>query len=83
MLKYIGKGSLPGIPARDLTDEEVKRYGRPEVFEYLGVPAALFDKRYSSAEDALVSTGLYRKMMKSPAKEDKSLAGPIEDKDGE
>ena len=27
MLKYNGKGWLPGIPARDLTDEEVKEYG--------------------------------------------------------
>ena len=29
MLKYIGRGSsLPGIPARDLTDDEVKRFGK-------------------------------------------------------
>jgi len=28
MLKYIGKGSwFPGIPARDLSEEEVKRLG--------------------------------------------------------
>ena len=27
MLKYIGNGFLPGIPARDLTDTEVKKYG--------------------------------------------------------
>lgn len=28
MLKYVGKGSfLPGIPARDLNDEEVSKYG--------------------------------------------------------
>ena len=27
MLKYIGTGFLPGIPARDLTDEEVKKCG--------------------------------------------------------
>ncbi len=28
MLKYIGDGTFaPGIPARDLTDEEVKEYG--------------------------------------------------------
>ena len=27
MLKFIGNGFIPGIPARDLTDEEVKKYG--------------------------------------------------------
>ena len=27
MLKFIGKGFIPGIPARDLTDDEVKKYG--------------------------------------------------------
>lgn len=28
MLKYIGKGSfIIGVPARDLTSEEVKKYG--------------------------------------------------------
>jgi len=27
MLKYIGNGSLAGIPARDLTDEEVELFG--------------------------------------------------------
>lgn len=27
MLKYIGKGFIPGIPARDLNEDEVKKYG--------------------------------------------------------
>jgi len=27
MLKYIGDGFIPGIPARDLSAEEVKQYG--------------------------------------------------------
>ena len=27
MLKYIGTGFLPGIPAKDLSEEEVKKYG--------------------------------------------------------
>jgi hypothetical protein len=27
MLKYVGNGSLAGIPARDLTDDEVKKFG--------------------------------------------------------
>ena len=27
MLKYTGKGFLIGVPSRDLTDEEVDKYG--------------------------------------------------------
>jgi hypothetical protein len=27
MLKYIGGGFIPGIPARDLNADEVKKYG--------------------------------------------------------
>ena len=27
MLKYIGNGWIDGIPARDLNDDEVKKYG--------------------------------------------------------
>jgi hypothetical protein len=27
MLKYIGGGFIPGVPARDLTEEEAKLYG--------------------------------------------------------
>ena len=30
MLKYIGKGFFPGIPAKDLTDEEVTQFGGEE-----------------------------------------------------
>jgi len=33
MLKYIGNGSLTGIPARDLTDEEVARFGRKRLLD--------------------------------------------------
>lgn len=28
MLKYVGSSFVPGIPARDLTDEEAELYGR-------------------------------------------------------
>lgn len=28
MLRYIGHGFLPGVPARDLTDAEVEQFGR-------------------------------------------------------
>ena len=27
-MKYTGKGFIVGVPARDLTDEEVRQYGR-------------------------------------------------------
>lgn len=27
MLKYLGGGYIPGIPARDLTDKEVQKFG--------------------------------------------------------
>ncbi len=27
MLKYIGQGFIPGIPARDLKDHEVEKFG--------------------------------------------------------
>ena len=31
MLKYKGNGALVGVPARDLTDEEVEAYGGERV----------------------------------------------------
>lgn len=31
MWKYLGGAFLPGIPARDLTDEEVKEYGLAKI----------------------------------------------------
>ena len=37
MLKYNGKGFYPGIPARDLTDEEVKKYGGVKFLTELGI----------------------------------------------
>lgn len=33
MLKYIGNGWLKGVPARDLTDEEVKEYGKKRLLD--------------------------------------------------
>lgn len=33
MLKYKGNGSLPGIPARNLTDEEVIKFGKRRLLE--------------------------------------------------
>ncbi len=33
MLKYIGDGWLDGVPARDLSDEEVKQFGKKRLIE--------------------------------------------------
>lgn len=33
MLKYIGDGWLDGVPARDLSDEEVVLYGKKRLLE--------------------------------------------------
>lgn len=33
MLKYIGGGYIKGVPARNLTDEEVKEFGKDRLIE--------------------------------------------------
>jgi hypothetical protein len=33
MLKYVGNGWIDGVPARDLSDEEVKSYGKKRLVE--------------------------------------------------
>ena len=33
MLKYLGGGYIPGVPARDLTDEEEKEHGALMVYD--------------------------------------------------
>ena len=38
MWKYTGKGFVPGVPARDLTDEEMKTYRVEESGLYERVP---------------------------------------------
>lgn len=59
MLKYIGNGNFyPGIPGRDLTDEEVHTYGK-----ILVTPG-------QSHEAALLATGLYEKPTQAAAKKD-------------
>jgi hypothetical protein len=50
MLKYIGNGSfIPGIPARDLTTDEVQEYARD--YEFKGKRGA----------DGLIASGLYER----------------------
>jgi len=36
-LKYIGKGAIPGIPARDLTKEETEKYGGEKLLTETGM----------------------------------------------
>lgn len=46
MLKYNGKGYYPGVPTKDLTDEEVEKYGgeefllslHPQIYEKIEKP---------------------------------------------
>lgn len=33
MLKYNGKGFLTGVPARDLTDDEVNQFGKDKLLK--------------------------------------------------
>ena len=51
MLKYIGKGFIAGIPARDLTDAEVKKYGGVKVL----VSTGLFEKPKKSKKSEYIS----------------------------
>jgi len=41
MLKWLGKGSLYGIPARDLREDEVEKYGGEKVLLKTGLYAKL------------------------------------------
>lgn len=45
MLKYIGKGFVPGIPARDLKDDEVKKYGGAKFLLSTGLYEKIEKKR--------------------------------------
>ena len=51
MMKYIGGGYLAGVPARDLTADEVRKYGRERLLKsglYIEVRAK--SKRSEAAE---------------------------------
>ena len=51
MLKYNGSGFLVGIPARDLTDDEVKKYGGTKFLLSLG----LYEKPKKKKEVKIVT----------------------------
>jgi hypothetical protein len=61
MFKYIGKGFIPGVPARDLEEEEVKSL-EIEFIDEAGKPFTL------KGEKALLKTGLYEKAAKKQTK---------------
>jgi hypothetical protein len=80
MLRYTGKGALAGIPARDLTDEEVEK--AHAALLVLGLTEKQI-KEQGGVADALIKTGLYEKGRARAAAEDKSRSGPVDNKDGE
>ena len=51
MLKYIGNKFLPGIPARDLSDEEVKQFGGEKKLIATGLYEAPKKERVSKKEE--------------------------------
>jgi hypothetical protein len=52
MLKYIGDGFIPGVPARDLTDEEVEKCGGEEFLLSTGLYKKSKSKPQSKKEKA-------------------------------
>lgn len=51
MLKYIGTGFIPTIPARDLTNEEVEKYGGEEELLATGLYAKPKESRAKKAQE--------------------------------
>jgi len=51
MLKYVGNSSLPGIPARDLSDEEVRKHGKTQLIMsglYIEVQTKMKQPKYEN-----------------------------------
>jgi len=67
MLKYVGNGSLADIPARDLTDDEVKIYGGEEFLLSTGL--------YAKVEVIKQSKTLHENKLLQPESEDKGCSG--------
>jgi hypothetical protein len=59
MLKYIGTGAYPGIPARDLSDAEVKKFTDDEHLRALGFSAGELSA-IKSGKEFLIASGLYK-----------------------
>ena len=67
MLKYIGNASLADIPARGLTDDEVKIYGGEEFLLSTGL--------YAKVEVIKQSKTLHENKLLQPESEDKGCSG--------
>ena len=52
MLKYVGNGWIHGVPARDLSDEEVKRYGKKRLLD-----SGLYIEKKTNIEKSEVKHG--------------------------
>ena len=65
MLKYVGNGSLADIPARDLTDDEVKQFG-----ESFLLSTGLYVK-----VEVKQSKTLHENKLLQPESEDKGCSG--------
>jgi hypothetical protein len=50
MLKYVGGGFLRGVPARNLSDEEVKRFGKVRLLKS-GLYKEVKDKKPAQKAD--------------------------------
>jgi hypothetical protein len=50
-LQYIGQSALPGIPARDLSADDIEKYAKPALKQW---------EISKSPKAWLISTGLYR-----------------------
>ena len=57
MLKYIGNGFIPGIPARDLNDEEVKKYGGEKLLISTGLFAKPKPKKAKKEKKIVIGEG--------------------------
>ncbi len=86
MLKYIGQGFLPGVPARDLSDDEVEQCGGEEALIASGlyeIPRVIEIQVEARLEGKRDRTRREDKQLR-PIVEDKGPdADPAETKDGE
>ncbi len=74
MLKYIGHGALPGIPARDLTDAEVDKFTDAPHLSALGFTADEVSAM-KSGKEFLLGAGLY-KYVKGATAAEKAASAP-------
>jgi hypothetical protein len=57
MLKWNGKGFYPGIPSRDLTSEEVKKYGGVKFLVGLGIYEKPSKRKLKVEKEEIIEEG--------------------------